>query len=248
MTQPKRSRLATIVVIVVVALVAVLVGAEVYIRNRATTCLAQSFESQLGTGVDVDLSWKPVLLQLVDRQIPSVTLDSDDTAFGPAKEMQVHAEVEDVDLRDSAEGAGTIGSSSADVTWPTSGILATVQAQSVGALVTSVTADETAGTLTFTVGGQGLAEFTARPVVEDGVVTVETTDASILGIGLPTALVDGVVQILTSGLQQYPLGMQATEVKVTDSGVDLRLEGGRFVLPEAPADQQQQQNSCGLLA
>ncbi|MEE2032053.1 LmeA family phospholipid-binding protein [Rhodococcus chondri] len=249
MTQRKRSPLVTIAVLLVAALVAVLVGAEVYARNRATTCLAQSFESELGTGVDVDLSWKPVLLQLLDKQVPSVVLDSDDTAFGPAQQMQVHASVHDVDLRDSAEGAGTIGSSSAEVEWPTSGILATVQNQPVGSLVTDVTADEAAGTLKFTVGGNGLAEFTARPVVTDGLITVETTDATILGIGLPTALVDGVVQILTAGLQQYPLGMQATSVDVTDSSVQLTLEGGRFVLPEAPEGQvqQQQQSSCSLI-
>lgn len=248
MTQRKRSPIVTIAVIVVAALVAVLVGAEVYVRNRATTCLAQSFESELGTGVDVDLSWKPVLWQLLDRQVPSVTLSTDDTAFGPAQEMQVRAEVRDVDLRDEAEGAGIIGSSNAEIDWPTSGILATVQGQPAGSLVTDVTADESAGTLTFTVGGQGLAEFTARPVVNNGVVAVETTDATILGIGLPTALVDGVVQILASGLQQYPLGMQATEVRVTDAGVELELEGGRFVMPEVPADQQQQQQgACGFL-
>lgn len=245
MTQRKRSSIATIAVIVVAALVSVLVGAEVYVRNRATTCLAQSLESELGTGIDVDLSWKPVLWQLLDRQVPSVTLSTDDTAFGPAQEMQVHAEARDVDLRDEAEGAGTIGSSRAEIDWPTSGILATVQDQPAGSLVTEVRADETAGTLTFVVGGNGLAEFTARPVVSEGVVTVETTDATILGIGLPTALVDGVVQILASGLQQYPLGMQATEVRVTDAGVELELEGGRFVMPEAPEGQQQQQQQSG---
>ncbi len=38
--------------------------------------------------------------------------------------------------------------------------------------------------------------------------------------------------------------MQATEVNVTDSGIDLRLEGGRFVLPEAPQGQQQQQQEA----
>ncbi|MFD3812766.1 DUF2993 domain-containing protein [Rhodococcus sp. NPDC058639] len=249
MTQRKRTRLVTIAVVLVAALVAVLVGAEVYVRNRATTCLAQSFESELGTGVDVDLSWKPVLLQLVDKQVPSVTLDSDDTAFGPAEEMQVHAVVRNVDLRDSAEGAGTIGSSSAEVTWPTRGILATVQAQSVGALVSDVTADPGAGTLTFVVGGDGLAEFTVRPTVTDGAVAVQTVDASVLGFGLPTALVDGIVEILTSGLQQYPLGMKATAVSVTDAGVELTLEGGRYVLPENPegAQQQQDRGSCGVL-
>lgn len=249
MSETKRSRLTTIVLIVVVALVAVLVVAEVYIRNRATTCLARSFESELGTNVDVDLSWKPVLLQLLDRQVPSVTFDSDDTAFGPAQEMTVHAEVRDVDLRDDAEGAGTIGSSTAEVTWPTSGILATLQSQPAGSLVTGVTSDDTAGTLTITVGGAGLAEFTAKPVVSDGVVSVDTTEASILGIGLPTALVDGVVDILSAGLQQYPLDMRATDVQVTGEGIELALEGGRFVLPEAPAGQQQQApEGCGILS
>lgn len=246
MTQRKRNRLTTIAVVLVAVLVAVVVGAEVYVRNRATTCLAQSFESELGTGVDVDLSWKPVLLQLVDKQVPSVTLDSDDTAFGPAQQMQVHAEVRDVDLRQSADSAGSIGSSRAEVDWPTAGILATVQGQSVGALVTDVTANADAGTLTFTVGGAGLAEFTVRPVISDGVVSVETTDASVLGLGLPTALVDGVVDILASSLQQYPLGMRATEVHVTDSGVQLTLEGEQFTLPPASAGQEQQ-STCGLL-
>lgn len=248
MTQRKRTPLVTIAVILAAVLVAVLVGAEVYVRNRATTCIAQSFESELGTGVDVDLSWKPALWQLVDRRVPSVTLDSDDTAFGPAQEMQVHAVVRDVDLRDSAEGAGTIGSSLAEVTWPTSGILSTVQAQSVGALISDVTTDPTAGTLTFVVGGNGLAEFTVRPVVSNGLVGIETVDASVLGFGLPTALLDGIVEILTAGLQQYPLGMQASSVEITESGIDLTLEGSRYVLPEMPEGaQQQNQGSCGVL-
>ena len=249
MTQRKRTRLVTIAVVLVAALVAVLVGAEVYVRNRATTCLAQSFESELGTGVDVDLSWKPVLLQLADRQVPSVTLDSDDTAFGPAKEMQVHAVVRNVDLRDIAEGAGTVGSSSAEVNWPTSGILATVQSQSVGALISNVTANPDAGTLTFVVGGDGLAELTVRPTVADGKVAVQTVDASVLGFGLPNSLVDGIVESLTAGLQQYPLGMTATSVSVTDSGIRLDLDGGRYVLPENPEGAQQQQNQgpCGAL-
>ncbi|MCK8669921.1 DUF2993 domain-containing protein [Rhodococcus sp. HM1] len=246
MPNSKRSTLATVAAVVVVALVAVLVGAEVYVRNRATTCLAQSLESELGTGVDVDLSWKPVLLQAIDKKVPSVTLDSDDTAFGPAKEMTVHAVAKDVDLNATADSAGTIGSSRADVVWPATGILATVQSQGLGSLVTAVTPDADAGTLRFTVGDAGLAEFTVRPVVQGGVVSVETVDASVLGFGLPTALVDGVVQILATGLQQYPLGMQATAVSVDDNGVNLTLEGGRFTMP-APQEGQQQQQGCSLI-
>ena len=244
MTNSKRSTLATVAAVVVVALVAVLVGVEVYARNRATTCLAQSLESELGTGVDVDLSWKPVLLQLIDKKVPSVTLTSDDSAFGPAQGMTVHAVAKDVDLNATADTAGTIGSSRAEVVWPASGILATVQSQGLGTLVSAVTPNAAAGTLTFTVAGS-LAEFTVRPVAQGGVVTVETVDASVLGIGLPTALVDGVVDILATGLQQYPLGMQATAVSVDDTGVNLTLEGGSFAMPRPQQNAQQQ--TCSLI-
>ena len=90
------------------------------------------------------------------------------------------------------------------------------------------------------------AEVGAFLTPHGGVVSVETVDASVLGFGLPTALVDGVVQILATGLQQYPLGMQATAVSVDDNGVNLTLEGGRFTMP-APQEGQQQQQGCSLI-
>ncbi|MDX5313052.1 MAG: DUF2993 domain-containing protein, partial [Rhodococcus sp. (in: high G+C Gram-positive bacteria)] len=71
-------------------------------------------------------------------------------------------------------------------------------------------------------------------------IAIETVDASLFGIGLPTALVDGIVQILTESLQQYPLDMQATSVSVTDSGIAVTLEGGAYTMPEPPAGQQSQ--------
>ncbi len=78
---------------------------------------------------------------------------------------------------------------------------------------------------------------------------VDTVGAAILGFGLPTDLVDGVVQILTSSLQTYPLGMQPTALKVTDDAIEITLEGGAYTMPAAPTQQQQQeqQSSCGLL-
>ena len=110
MTQRKRNRTVTIAVVLVAALVAVLVGAEVYVRNRATACLAQSFESELGTGVDVDLSWKPVLLQMTGKNVPYVEIDSKGSAFGPAQGMEVRARANDIKITDSADSSGTIGS------------------------------------------------------------------------------------------------------------------------------------------
>ena len=158
---PKRNRTLLIVLIVIAALVAVLISAELYVRHNVKQCMAQQLESELGSQVDVGSSWKPVLLQAIDKNVPYITVTSDDSSFGPAKDMHVTAKVNDIELTD--KGGGTIGSSTADVDWSTAGILATIQAQPFGQLVSGVTADPTAGTLSFQV--IGLAELTVRPQV-----------------------------------------------------------------------------------
>ncbi|MGC0365509.1 hypothetical protein ABH922_003493 [Rhodococcus sp. 27YEA15] len=243
-----RNRVLVALLVVIAVLVAALIGGEFFVRNQIKSCMADQFQSELGSQVDVGLSWKPVLLQAVDKKVPYITIDSDDGSFGPATGMQVHAKVENIDLQASNGNSGTIGSSSADVDWSTAGILSTIQAQTFGALVTGVTTDASAGTLAFDVGPAGLAKLTVKPTVAGGVVTVQTVGAEILGLGLPTDLVDGVVQILTDSLQTYPLDMKPTSLTVTDSSIKISLEGGAFTLPASGGSTQAQApSSCGLL-
>src|SRR3546814_9695705 len=86
-------------------------------RRRHTRCA-------LLTGVQtcaLPICWKPVLLQAVDKKVPYISIDSDDSSFGPATGMQVHAKVNDINLQPSAGNSGTVGSSSADVTWSKTG-------------------------------------------------------------------------------------------------------------------------------
>ncbi|SLJ82698.1 Uncharacterised protein [Mycobacteroides abscessus subsp. abscessus] len=54
--------------------------------------------------------------------------------------------------------------------------------------------------------------------------------AEVLGIGLPTDLVAGIVDVFTESLQSYPMGLRATEIEVTDNGIDVHLAGGRTEL------------------
>ncbi|MGW0044962.1 LmeA family phospholipid-binding protein [Rhodococcus sp. NPDC003348] len=244
-TRPKRNRVLTISLVVIVALVAVLIGGELYVRHNVKQCMADQFQSQLGSQVDVGLSAKPVLLQAVDKKVPYITITSDDSSFGPAKDMHVVARVNDVDLTTSDTSGGTIGSSTADVDWSTAGIAATIQGEAFGTLVTGVTSDQSAGTLQFQVLGN-LAELTVKPTVSDGVVRVETIGAEIFGLGLPTDLVSGVVNILTSSLQTFPLGMTAQSITVTDSGLQLSLAGGAYTMP-APQPGAQAPDSCSVL-
>lgn len=243
----RRSKAPLIAVSLVVVLLAALIGGELFVRQQVKSCLAGQLESELGSRVEVGLGFKPVLLSLVDKKVSSVTVDSADARFGPAEGMVVSAEANDLDLTQTADSGGTIGSSSADISWSTDGILRTLQSQGIGAIVSDVTADPNAGTLSFAVGG--LANLTVQPTANGNQVSVQTVDASILGLGIPTDLVDSIVGILTDSLQVYPLDMVPTSLTVTDSGLELTLEGGQYTIPATTADQNQPApEGCSLVA
>lgn len=236
-----------IAVLVVLVLVAALLGGELYFRQQIKSCVADQLESEIGSKVEVGLGWKPILVSLIDKQVSSVTLDSSDARFGPAEDMTVHAEVQDVNFEQTAGSNGSIGSSSANIDWSTAGIASTLQSQGIGALVTGVTSNAGAGTLSFAIGG--LAQLTVKPTIAGGGVDVQTVDASILGLGIPTDLVNSIVGVLSDSLQQYPLDMQPTSVTVTDAGLELVLEGGRYSIPPTPAEQTEPiPESCSLVA
>ncbi|MBY4227931.1 DUF2993 domain-containing protein [Rhodococcus fascians] len=243
----RRSTVPLIAVSVVVVLLVAVIGGELFVRQQIKSCLAGQLESELGSQVEVGLGFKPVLLSLVDKKVSSVTVDSDDARFGPAEGMVVHAEANDLNLTQSADSGGTIGSSSADISWSTDGITRTLQSQGIGAIVSGVTSDASAGTLEFAVGA--LAKLTVKPQVTGGKVDVQTIDASILGLGIPTDLVDSVVGVLTDSLQAYPLDMAPTSLTVTDSGIELALEGGQYTIPATQQNQNQQTpEGCSLVA
>ncbi|QNG19888.1 DUF2993 domain-containing protein [Rhodococcus triatomae] len=249
----KRNRVLVVALVLVAVLVAAFAASELYLRRQVQSCMASQFESQLGSKVDVGLSWKPVLLQSIDKRVPYVTLESNDTSFGPAVGMDVQARVDDVHIEETPDSNGTIGSSTAEVRWSTAGILATMHQQPFGTLIGNVVSDPAAGTLTFSVGPGGLADLEVRPHISGDTIAVETVGAEILGFGLPTDLVDGVVQTLTESLQTYPLDMVPTSVEVTGDAIEISLEGGAYTMPAAdpsdPAVQEQrdQLEGCGFL-
>ncbi|MEU6829899.1 hypothetical protein ABZ894_14740 [Nocardia beijingensis] len=43
--------------------------------------------------------------------------------------------------------------------------------------------------------------------------------------GVPIDLADGIVNLLTRSLQSYPLNLQASGLKVTESGITIALTG-----------------------
>lgn len=232
--RPKVGRRTLVIALVVVAvlLVAAIVSTEAYARHQISRCISSSFEQEMGSSIDVSFGPKPMLITYIDGKVGSVTIDSEDNKFGPAVGMVVHAEFEDIELVDRGRGGGTIGSSSAEVTWNNEGI-----AQTLGGMVSGVQSSSKTGLLTLDVLG-GLAQLEVQPMVRNGNVEVETKSAQLLGLGLPTDLVQGIVEVFTQSLQSYPLGLRAQEVKVTDDGVVVQLSGGKTQLETAPSDRQ----------
>ncbi|WP_438943442.1 LmeA family phospholipid-binding protein [Nocardia otitidiscaviarum] len=226
-----RGRTLLVVALVVSLLaIAALAGGEAYARRTVENCITSQFEQEMGSRIDVSFGAKPMLITMFDGKVSSVTVNSDDTKFGPAVGMVVHAKFNDIEVVDNGRGGGTIGSSSADVTWSNDGI-----AKTLGGLVSGVQSDPTKDTLTFAVLG-GLAGLEVKPQVVGNKVEVTTEAASLLGFGLPTDLVEGIVDLMAESLQSYPMGLQPTEVQVTDSGLRVLLAGGKTELPAAQGD------------
>ncbi|WP_330233252.1 DUF2993 domain-containing protein [Nocardia sp. NBC_00508] len=221
-----RRNLLIALTVVAVLLATVLVGGEAYARHRVSSCISTQFEKEMGSKIDVSFGPKPMLVTWIDGKVSSVRVNSNDTKFGPAVGMVVHAVFRDVDVADP--NGSTIASSSADVTWSNEGIRETL-----GGLVSGVSSSAESGMLTLDVLG-GLAELQLKPQVQNGTVEVETMSAQLLGIGVPADLAQSIVDIFTRSLQSYPLGMAATNLQVTDSGIDVELAGGRTQLK--PAD------------
>jgi len=221
-----RRTLVIALVTVVVLLAAALVGGEAYARHQVANCMSSQFEREMDSKIDVGFGTKPVLLTWMDGSLPHLNVKSDGAKFGPAVGMEVEADLNDVQLADN--GGGTVGSSSAQVTWSNAGISETLKG-----LVSQVQSSEATGDLTMGMIG-GIAQMQVRPEIQDSKVDVQMRSAEVLGIGIPNDLAQGVVDMLSEGFQNYPLGLEPTAVKVTDAGVEVELEGGHTELPPPP--------------
>ncbi|MEV6767859.1 DUF2993 domain-containing protein [Nocardia sp. NPDC051030] len=233
--KPKRT-LLIVGLVVALLIVGGLAGGEAYARQHYGNCVASQFEAQMGSKIDVSFGWKPLLLTAFDGKVSSATVDSDDTKFGPAQDMKVHAVFDDIDIKDNGKQGITADSSTADVTWSNAGIQKTL-----GGLVSGATSDPSKGTLSFAALG-GVAQLQVKPKIVSDKIEVETLSASVLIFGLPTDLVSGIVQLMTESLQSYPMGLKPTKVEVTKDGLHISLTGGKTELQ--PADGKTTDTGC----
>jgi len=227
-----------LVVVIVLALAAAgLLGGELYARSRADDVIAAAAQCVVQDNASVSFgALPPFLWQHMTGHYTNIHFETAGNQIRQAKGMKVNVVINDVRLEDSANASGSIGSLVANVTWSSQGIKDTIadSIPLVGAFVTGVTTNPSAGTIEL----QGaLGSITAKPAVVDNGISLQVTELTGLGFTLPRETVQPALDAFTNQLtKNYPLGIKADSVQVTDSGVVSQFSTQNATIPKGQQD------------
>jgi hypothetical protein len=226
-----------IVVIVIALVLAGLLGGELYARSRAdevvsrvVSCVVQD-EAKVSFG-----AVPPFLWQHVNGQYTNITVQTAGNQIRQAKGMKVDIDIKDVRLTDTPTTSGSVGSLRANITWSSEGIKQTIHEAIplIGAFVTGVSTNPSAGTIEL----QGvLGSITAKPAVVDNGISLQITELTGLGFTLPRETVQPALDAFTAQLtKNYPMGIHADRVQVSDSGVVSQFSTQNASIPKGQQD------------
>lgn len=227
-----------LVVVIVVALVAAgVLAAELYARSRADDVVASATECVVQDNATVSFGASPFLIQHMTGHYGNISIETAGNQIRDAKGMKAQVEIDDVRLHDSGDSKGTIGSLTANITWTADGILQTVQNSIpvVGGFVTGVKTNPSDGTIELE-AALG-SSITTKPTIEDGGLALQVVNLSGLGFTLPRETVQPALDAFSTQLtKNYPLGIKADDVTVTDSGVSARFSTKNASIPKGETD------------
>ncbi len=222
--------------VIVVALVVIgLTGGELYARHKAGSVLVAVAECVVEDNASVSFGVKPPFLwQHLTGHYTNISVETAGKRVQAAKGMTADVALSDIRLQGTDDSKGTIGSLSATLSWTSAGIKDTVAENlpGVGALVSDVSTDPAAGTITLEAVGD--TRVTAKPVVNDGNLDLQITDVSgPFEKGTVQAALDGLTTKLNDA---YPLGIHADSVAVTDTGVVGKFSSQNASIPNDESD------------
>ncbi len=215
-----------------------LTGAELYARHKAGSVLVAVAECVVEDSASVSFGVKPPFLwQHITGHYTNISVETGGKQVQAAKGMTADVALSDIRLQGTEDSKGTIGSLSATLTWTTAGIKNTVAENlpGVGSLVTDVSTDPSAGTITMEAVGD--TKVTAKPVVNNGNLDLQITDVS--GPFEKDTVQTALDSLMTKLNEAYPLGIHADSVSVTDSGVV-----GKFSSQNASIPNDESNDAC----
>ncbi len=226
-----------VVVIFVALVVAGLLGGELYARSRADSVVASATECVVQDSASASFgAVPPFLMQHISGHYTNIHIETAGNQVRDAKGMKVNLTIKDVRLEDTANSSGSIGSLVANITWSSEGIKQTIQEAIplVGSFVTGVTTNPSAGTIELE---GALGSIVAKPEVVDNGIALQVTELTGLGFTLPRETVQPALDAFTSQLTtNYPLGIHADSVQVTDTGVVSQFSTQNASIPKDEQD------------
>jgi hypothetical protein len=211
-----------LVCIIVVALViAGLIGAELYCRHVAESKVAEAVACEVKDQATASFGVAPLLLwQIATSHFTNISVQTAGNQIRDAKGMKIAINIQDVRLKSTPSSKGTIGSLDATISWTSQGIKESVQ-NGIPVLGPFVTNSVTTSPADGTVELKGLLDnITAKPVVSGNGLQLQIVTFNALGFTMPKESVQSTLDDFTSNLtKNYPLGIHADNVQVTDSGV-----------------------------
>jgi hypothetical protein len=234
-------------VIVIGMVTACLLAGELFARHRAESVVAAATECMVRDKASVSFGATPFLLQLATGHFRDVSIHTAGNRIGDARGMKADVQIDDVRLDGGADVMGTVGGLDAVITWSADGMRQSIQEAitPLRGLVTKVQTSPEDGTIEL----QGnLGDVTTKPKVTDGRVTLQVVDVTGLGLLLPSETVQSALDTFTDRLtKNYPLGIYADSVQVTNEGVAAHFSSRETSIPQDKQGSQasnDNQDSC----
>ena len=222
-----------ICVIVFSLIIAGLIGAELYVRHVANSKVAQAVACEVKDQATASFGVTPLMLwQQMTKHYTNLSVQTAGNQLRDAKGMKLALNIKDVRLNSTANSKGTIGSLDATITWTSDGIKQSVQnaIPVLGPFVTnSVTTHPADGTIEL----KGMLDnITAKPVISGKGLDLQIVSFNALGFTLPKESVQSTLDDYTSNLtKNFPLGIHADSVQVTDTGVTSHFSTQNATIP-----------------
>lgn len=228
-----RTSLLLILLIVALVVLAVPIGGELYARHAARTRVADAVQCEVQDSATVSFSpVPPVLWQYLTKDYSDISVQTAGNQVRKAKGMKVSFDVRDISLKNTANSQGTIGSVDGTVTWSNDGIKQSIQ-NAVPVLGAFVSGGVTTNTSDGTIELKGLLNSaTLKPQIVNNGISLQVVSVSALGAKISTATAQKYLDdLMAKATRNYPLGLHADSIKVTDSGVEATFSSRNATIP-----------------
>ncbi|OCB58974.1 hypothetical protein A9X02_07610 [Mycobacterium malmoense] len=235
-----RRSMALVLATVLVVILAAAVGAELFLRHLAGSKVASAVACEVQDSATVSFaSTPPMLWQYFSGRYPDISVQTAGNQVRSAKGMKVNINIKDLHLSDANNSKGTIGALNGTITWSSDGIKQSIQ-DAIPVLGSFVTSQVTTNPGDGTIQLKGLLDSaTVKPQIANNGLSLQVVNLTALGSKMSTDKVQTNLDNLTSkATQNYPLGIHADNVKVTDTGVEATFSTTNATIPAASSSSQ----------